>query len=44
MPLIIKAKATRNDPKAKRTSIGRKAKQGNKRNRRKAYRGQGWPR
>lgn len=44
MPMIQQAKRARSDPKRKRTSIGRKPKHGNKHNRRKADRGQGWPR
>lgn len=43
MPLIQQAKRSHRDAKRKKTSIGRKAKQGNKHNRRKAYVGQGWP-
>lgn len=43
MPMVAQGKRTRNDSKRKKTSIGRKAKQGNKHVRRKAYRGQGWP-
>lgn len=43
MPLTSQAKQARSDARRKTTSIGRKAKQGNKHNRRKAYHGQGWP-
>lgn len=43
MPLIAQAKRIVHDAKRKKTSIGRRAKRGNKHNRRKAYRGQGWP-
>lgn len=42
MPLNVQAKRSHRDPKRKRTSIGRKPKAGNKHNRRKADRGQGW--